>query len=77
MLDTIDVSCDSKRHSNFDLKRAANCPTRLQEACHRAPLRRINRRDSDHDRKAQYGRFGDNHLTRTSGMIKAERDGQF
>ena len=30
-----------------------------------------------HNRKDQYGRFGDGHLIRTSDVIKAEREGRF
>ena len=30
-----------------------------------------------HNRKDQYGRFGDGHLIRTSDVIKVEREGRF
>ena len=30
-----------------------------------------------HNRKDQYGRFGDGHLIRTSDVLKVEREGRF
>ena len=84
MLNTIDVNFHGKRHTAFDLTRIV----KAQEQGFNEPVTAylcgafIKAHAGigvvfGHNRKDQYGRFGDGHLIRTSDIVKAEREGRF
>ncbi|WP_124309303.1 hypothetical protein [Pseudomonas chlororaphis] len=84
MLDTIDVIFHGKRHTDFDLMRIIKAQAQGFDRPVTAYLCRASIKARagigvvfGHNRKDQYGRFGDGHLIRTSDVIKAEREGRF
>ena len=84
MLNTLDVNFHGKRHTDFDLKRIIKAQAQGFDEPVTAYLcgASIKARTGTgvvfgHNRKDQYGRFGDGHLIRTSDVIKAEREGRF
>lgn len=84
MLDTIDVNFHGKRHTDFDLKRIIKAQEQGFDIPVTAYLCGVSIRSRagigvvfGHNRKDQYGRFGDGHLIRTSDVLKVEREGRF
>ncbi|WP_025857565.1 hypothetical protein [Pseudomonas sp. CHM02] len=84
MLNMIDLDFYGKRHTEFDLTRIIKAQTQGFDRPVTAYLcgASIKARAGlgvvfGHNRKDQYGRFGDGHLIRTSDVIKAEREGRF
>jgi len=84
MLDTLDVNFHGKRHTDFDLKRIIKAQEQGFDAPVTAYLCGVSIRARagigvvfGHNRKDQYGRFGDGHLIRTSDVLKVEREGRF
>jgi hypothetical protein len=84
MLDTIDVNFHGKRHTDFDLKRIIKAQEQGFDMPVTAYLCGVSIRARAgigvvfaHNRKDQYGRFGDGHLIRTSDVQKVEREGRF
>lgn len=84
MLDTIDVNLHGKRHTDFDLKRIIRAQEQGFDIPVTAYLCGVSIRARagigvvfGHQRKDQYGRFGDGHLIRTSDVLKVEREGRF
>lgn len=84
MLNMIDLNFHGKRHTEFDLTRIIKAQAQGFDRPVTAYLcsAAIKARTGigvvfGHNRKDQYGRFGDGHLIRTSDVIKAEREGRF
>ena len=84
MLNTIDVSFHGKRHTDFDLTRIIKAQEQGFDEPVTAYLCGVSIRARagigvvfGHNRKDQYGRFGDGHLIRTSDVLKVEREGRF
>ena len=84
MLNTIDVNLHGKRHTDFDLARILKAQAQGFDKPITAYLCGVSIKARaglgvvfGHNRKDQYGRFGDGHLIRTSDVIKAEREGRF
>ncbi len=84
MLDTLDVNFHGKRHTDFDLKRIIKAQEHGFDIPVTAYLCGVSIRARagigvvfGHNRKDQYGRFGDGHLIRTSDVQKVEREGRF
>jgi len=84
MLDTLDVNFHGKRHTDFDLLRILKAQEQGFDAPVTAYLCGVSIRARagigvvfGHNRKDQYGRFGDGHLIRTSDVLKIEREGKF
>lgn len=84
MLNTIDVNLHGKRHTVFDLARILKAQAQGFDKPITAYLCGVSIKARaglgvvfGHNRKDQYGRFGDGHLIRTSDVIKAEREGRF
>jgi hypothetical protein len=84
MLDTLDVNFHGKRHTDFDLKRIIKAQEHGFDIPVTAYLCGVSIRARagigvvfGHNRKDQYGRFGDGHLIRTSDVLKIEREGRF
>ncbi|MDG2969398.1 hypothetical protein PUN49_20460 [Pseudomonas extremaustralis] len=84
MLNTIDVNLHGKRHTAFDLQRIIKAQAQDFDEPVTAYLCGVSIKARagvgvvfGHNRKDQYGRFGDGHLIRTSDVIKAEREGRF
>ena len=84
MLNTLDVNFHGKRHTDFDLARILKAQAQGFSKPITAYLcgASIKARTGlgvvfGHNRKDQYGRFGDGHLIRTSDIIKAEQEGRF
>ncbi|QZI69334.1 hypothetical protein K5F93_23655 [Pseudomonas protegens] len=84
MLNTVDVYLHGKRHTDFDLVRVIKAQAQSFEEPITAYLCGVSIKARTgigvvfgHNRKDQYGRFGDGHLLRTSDVIKAEREGRF
>lgn len=84
MLNTIDVNLHGKRHTDFDLKRIIKAQAQGFDEPVTAYLCGVSIKARagvgvvfGHNRKDQYGRFGDGHLIRTSDVIKVEREGRF
>ncbi|AGE27850.1 hypothetical protein H045_18940 [Pseudomonas poae RE*1-1-14] len=84
MLNTLDVSFHGKRHTDFDLVRIIKAQKQGFDKPITAYLCGVSIKARaglgvvfGHNRKDQYGRFGDGHLIRTSDVIKAEREGRF
>ena len=84
MLNMIDLNFHGKRHTEFDLKRIIKAQAQGFDRPVTAYLSSASIKARagigvvfGHNRKDQYGRFGDGHLIRTSDVIKAEREGRF
>src|SRR5476649_2107920 len=84
MLNTIDVNLHGKRHTDFDLARILKAQAQGFDKPITAYLCGVSIKARTglgvvfgHNRKDQYGRFGDGHLIRTSDVLKAEREGRF
>lgn len=84
MLNTLDVNFHGKRHTDFDLTRITKAQTQGFEEPVTAYLCgvSISARTGigvvfGHQRKDQYGRFGDGHLIRMTDVLKVEREGRF
>ena len=84
MLNMIDLNFHGKRHTEFDLTRIIKAQAQGFERPVTAYLcsASIKARTGigvvfGHNRKDQYGRFGDGHLIRTSDVLKVEREGRF
>ena len=84
MLNMIDLNFHGKRHTEFDLTRIIKAQAQGFDRPVTAYLcgASIKARAGigvvfGHNRKDQYGRFGDGHAIRTSDVIKAEREGRF
>ena len=84
MLNTVDVNLHGKRHTDFDLARILKAQAQGFDKPIIAYLCGVSIKARaglgvvfGHNRKDQYGRFGDGHLIRTSDVIKAEREGRF
>jgi hypothetical protein len=84
MLNTLDVDFHGKRHTDFDLARILEAQAQGFDKPITAYLCGVSIKARaglgvvfGHNRKDQYGRFGDGHLIRTSDVIKAEREGRF
>ena len=84
MLNTVDVNLHGKRHTDFDLARILKAQAQGFDKPITAYLCGVSIKARaglgvvfGHNRKDQYGRFGDGHLIRTSDVIKAEREGRF
>ena len=84
MLNTIDVNLHGKRHTDFDLARILKAQAQGFDEPVTAYLCGVSIKARagigvvfGHNRKDQYGRFGDGHLIRTSDVLKAEREGRF
>lgn len=84
MTDTVVLELHGKRHTDFDLTRIAQAQAQGFEKPVTAYLcgAFIKARAGigvvfGHNRKDQYGRFGDGHLIRTSDVIRVEREGKF
>ena len=84
MLNTLDVNFHGKRHTDFDLARILKAQAQGFVKPITAYLCGVSIKARaglgvvfGHNRKDQYGRFGDGHLIRTSDVIKAEREGRF
>lgn len=84
MLNTLDVNFHGKRHTDFDLARILKAQAQGFKKPITAYLCGVSIKARaglgvvfGHNRKDQYGRFGDGHLIRTSDVIKAEREGRF
>lgn len=84
MLNTIDVNLHGKRHTDFDLARILKAQAQGFHKPITAYLCGVSIKARagigvvfGHNRKDQYGRFGDGHLIRTSDVIRVEREGRF
>ncbi|MCR4537099.1 hypothetical protein NUV89_01665 [Pseudomonas sp. 18.1.10] len=84
MLNTIDVNLHGKRHTDFDLARILKAQAQGFDKPITAYLCGVSIKARagigvvfGHNRKDQYGRFGDGHLIRTSDVIRVEREGRF
>jgi len=84
MLNTIDVNLHGKRHTDFDLARILKAQAQGFDKPITAYLCGVSIKARTglgvvfgHNRKDQYGRFGDGHLIRTSDVLKVEREGRF
>ena len=84
MLNTLDVNFHGKRHTDFDLERILKAQAQGFEKPITAYLCGVSIKARagigvvfGHNRKVQYGRFGDGHLIRTSDVLKVEREGRF
>ena len=84
MLNMIDLSFHGKRHTKFDLTRIIKAQAQGFDRPVTAYLCGASTKARTgigvvfgHNRKDQYGRFGDGHLIRTSDVIKVEREGRF
>lgn len=84
MTDTVVLEFHGKRHTEFDLTRIAQAQAQGFDKPVTAYLcgAFIRARAGigvvfGHNRKDQYGRFGDGHLIRTSDVIRVEREGRF
>jgi len=84
MLNMIGLDFYGKRHTEFDLIRIKKAQAQGFDRPITAYLcsASIKARTGigvvfGHNRKDQYGRFGDGHLIRTSDVIKVEREGRF
>ncbi|MEE4104527.1 hypothetical protein V2I78_10590 [Pseudomonas viridiflava] len=84
MLDTLDVNFHGKRHTDFDLTRIIKAQAQGFDMPVTAYLCGVSIRARagigvvfGHERKDQYGRFGDGHLIRTSDVVKVEREGKY
>ena len=84
MLNTIDVNLHGKRHTDFDLARILKAQAQGFDKPITAYLCGVSIKAHTglgvvfgHNRKDQYGRFGDGHLIRTSDVLKVEREGRF
>ncbi len=84
MLNILDVNFHGKRHTDFDLARVLKAQAQGFGKPITAYLCGVSIKARTgigvvfgHNRKDQYGRFGDGHLIRTSDVIKAEREGRF
>lgn len=84
MTNTVVLEFHGKRHTDFDLARIAQAQSQGFDKPITAYLcgAFIKARTGigvvfGHNRKDQYGRFGDGHLIRTSDVVKAEREGRF
>ena len=84
MLNTLDVNFHGKRHTDFDLERILKAQAQGFDKPITAYLCRVSIKARaglgvvfGHNRKDQYGRFGDGHLIRTSDVIRVEREGRF
>ena len=84
MLDTLDVNFHGKRHTDFDLQRIIKAQEQGFDEPVTAYLCGVSLRARagigvvfGHNRKDQFGRFGDGHLIRTSDVLKVEREGRF
>jgi len=82
--DTVVLEFHGKRHTDFDLARIAKAQAQGFDKPTTAYLcgAFIKARAGigvvfGHNRKDQYGRFGDGHLIRTSDVIRVEREGRF
>lgn len=84
MLDTLDVNFHGKRQTDFDLIRLLKAEAQGFDLPVTAYLCGVSIKAREgigvvfgHERKDQYGRFGDGHLIRISDMLKVEREGRF
>lgn len=84
MFDTVHVELHGKRHTDFDLQRIAKAyPQGFNEpvTAYLCGVSIIARAGIGvvfgHNRRDQYGRFGDGHLIRTSDVLKIELEGRF
>ena len=84
MLDTVCLEFHGKRHTDFDLKRIARAQAQGFDEPVTAYLCGVFIKARagvgivfSHQRKDQYGRFGDGHLIRTSDVLKVAREGRF
>ena len=84
MLNMIGLDFYGKRHTEFDLIRIKKAQAQGFDKPITAYLCGVSIKARaglgvvfGHNRKDQYGRFGDGHLIRTSDVIKAEREGRF
>jgi len=84
MLNTIDINLHGKRHTDFVLTRIIRAQAQGFDEPVTAYLCGVSIRARagigavfGHNRKDQYGRFGDGHLIRTSDILKVEREGRF
>ena len=84
MLNTLDVNFHGKRHTDFDLERILKAQAQGFDKPITAYLCGVSIKACaglgvvfGHNRKDQFGRFGDGHLIRTSDVIRAEREGRF
>ncbi|ROL67943.1 hypothetical protein BLX41_21920 [Pseudomonas protegens] len=84
MTNTVVLEFHGKRHTDFDLARIAQAQAQGFDKPITAYVcgAFIKARTGigvvfGHNRKDQYGRFGDGHLIRTSDVVKAEREGRF
>ena len=84
MLNTLDVNRPGKRYTDFDLARILKAQAQGFDKPITAYLCGVSIKARaglgvvfGHNRKDQYGRFGDGHAIRTSDVIKAEREGRF
>ena len=84
MLNTVDVNLHGKRHTDFDLARILKAQAQGFDKPITAYLCGVSIKARaglgvvfGHNRKDQYGRFGDGHLIRTSDVIRVEREGRF
>lgn len=84
MLNTVDVNLHGKRHTEFDLLRIIKAQAQGFDEPVTAYLCGVSIKARagigvvfGHNRKDQYGRFGDGHLIRTSDVLKVEREGRF
>ena len=84
MTDTVVLEFHGKRHTDFDLTRIAQAQAQGFDKPVTAYLcgAFIKARAGigvvfGHNRKDQYGRFGDGHLIRTSDVIRVGREGRF
>lgn len=84
MTDTVVLEFHGKRHTDFDLARIAQAQAQGFDKPITAYLcgAFIKARTGigvvfGHNRKDQYGRFGDGHLIRTSDVLSATKEGRF
>ena len=84
MLNTNDVNLHGKRHTDFDLARILKAQAQGFDKPITAYLCGVSIKARagigvvfGHERKDQYGRFGDGHLIRTSDVVKVEHEGRF
>lgn len=84
MLNTLDVNFHGKRHTDFDLTRIIKAEAQGFDLPVTSYLCGVSIKACagvgvvfGHQRKDQYGRYGDGHLIRTSDVLKVEREGRF
>ena len=84
MLDTLDVNFHGKRHLRSLIGQIIKAQAQGFDEPVTAYLCGVSIKARagigvvfGHNRKDQYGRFGDGHLIRTSDVLKVEREGRF